>query len=241
MLGVDARVTMKPPRSLRVLVRRAIVVRPMLPRGLPALAGAALAAVLLLSAAPAPASTALELVRIARGHEEARQEDLALRRYNEALSLDPTCAEAYLGLGSLRARRGDLREAERVYTVALEHLPQLRAARLARAYVRRALGFRAQAVQDLLAGMEDDVPTLRILASWHAEDGQTPAQLAVWRKILARAEATGDASLLVEARRMVRALVILVGPADPAASPPDGNGRDDGVRRTLSVLARRGR
>src|SRR5262249_9043067 len=51
-------------------------------------------------------STALELVRLARSHEQAHQEDLALRRYMEALSLDPTCEEAYLGLGSLRARRG---------------------------------------------------------------------------------------------------------------------------------------
>lgn len=222
MLGRDARVTMK--SSIRVLCRRG-----------------ALAAALLLSAPDASASTALDLVRMARSHEQAHQEELALRRYYEALSLDPTCEEAYLGLGSLRARRGDLREAERVYSVALERLPQLRAARLARAHVRRALGAHAEAVQDLLAGMEDDVPTLRILASWHGEDGQTPAQLAVWRKIQARAEATGDTSLLLEARTMVRALVILVGPADPAASPPDGRARDGGVRRSLSVLARRGR
>lgn len=223
MLGRDARVTMNGSRSIRVLLR------------------VALAAALLLSAPHAQASTALDLVRLARSHEQAHQEELALRRYYEALSLDPTCEEAYLGLGSLRTRRGDLREAERVYSVALERLPQLRAARLARAYVRRALGAHAEAVQDLLAGMEDDVPTLRILASWHGEDGQTPAQLAVWRRIQARAEATGDTSLLVEARTMVRALVILVGPADPAASPPDGGARDGGVRRSLSVLARRGR
>src|SRR5207253_10180861 len=93
-------------------------------------------------ASPAQASSALELVKIARAHESARQEELALRRYMEALTLDPTCEEAYLGLGSLRTRRGDLREAERVYSVALEHVPQLRAARTARAWVRLALGRR---------------------------------------------------------------------------------------------------
>lgn len=181
-------------------------------------------------------STVQELVRMARAHEVAHQDDLALRRYMEALSLDPTCEEAYLGLGNLRARRGDLREAERVYTVALEHLPQLRAARNARAYVRRALGANAEAIQDLLSGLEDDVAALRVLASWYGEDGLVPAQLSVWRRIAVRAEAAQDSTLLHEARTMVRALVILVGGADPAANPPDAQG----LRRTVSTIAKRG-
>ncbi len=187
-------------------------------------------------AAPASASSALELVRIAKAHELAHEEDLAIRSYMEALALDPTCDEAYLGLGSLRTRRGDLREAERVYSVALEHRPQLRDARTARAYVRRALGYRAEAIDDLLGGAEGDIGALRVLAGWHGEDGQTPAQLAVWRRILARAEETQNATLREEAKRMVRALVILVGPADPAAAPPD----DHGVRRVLASVARKG-
>lgn len=189
------------------------------------------------SSAAASASSATELVRMARAHETAREEDLALRRYTEALSLDPTCEEAYLGLGRLRARRGDLREAERVYNVALEHLPGLRAARVGRAYVRRALGARAEAIDDLLGGGEEDPAALRVLASWYAEEGQTPAQLAVWRRIVGRAEATQDALLLHEARTMVRALVILVGPADPAAAPATD---DKSFRKLAAVLARRG-
>jgi len=189
----------------------------------------------------ASASSAMDLVRSARAHEQAHQEELALRRYNEALSLDPSCEEAYLGLGSLRARRGDLREAERVYSVALEHFPQNRPARVARAYVRRALGFNVDAIQDLLGGMEEDTGALRILASWYGEDGQTPAQLSVWRRIAGRAELTNDATLLHEARTMVRALVILVGTADPAAAPiADSRSSDLGVRRTVSLFARRG-
>jgi tetratricopeptide (TPR) repeat protein len=194
-------------------------------------------ALVLLAATPARASSALDLVEIARAHEAAHEEDLALRRYTEAISLDPTCEEAYLGLGRLRARRGDLREAERVYNLALEHLPQLRAARVGRAYVRRALGARTEAMDDLLTGAEDDPAALRILAGWYGEEGQTPAQLAVWRRILARAEATQDATLLHEARNTVRALVILVGPADPAASPATG---DKTFRRFVATLARKG-
>jgi tetratricopeptide (TPR) repeat protein len=196
----------------------------------------AIAAAVLVGAPGASASSALELVRIARAHELAHEDDLAIRRYMEALALDPTCDDAYLGLGSLRTRRGDLREAERVYTLALEHRPELRAAHTARAYVRRALGFRADAVEDLLSGAEDDVAALRVLAGWHGEDGQTPAALAVWRRILARAEQTRNAVLREEARRMVRALVILVGPADPAAAPPDNHG----VRRVAASVARKG-
>lgn len=200
--------------------------------------GSLLGALALLAPDVAAASSALELVRIARAHEVSRQEEMAVRRYMEALALDPTCEEAYLGLGALRSRLGDLREAERVYSLALEHLPQLRQARLARAYVRRALGARTEAIDDLLSagGAHDDPAALRVLAGWYGEDGQTPAQLAVWRRMLARAEASQDAQLLHEARTTVRALVILVGPADPAAAPPG----DDRVRRLVATLARRG-
>jgi tetratricopeptide (TPR) repeat protein len=207
---------------------------------LPTLAATAASLTVLFSsgAASATASSALELVRSAHAHEQAHEDDLALRRYMEALALDPTCEEAYLGLGSLRARRGDAREAERVYSMALEHLPALRAARLGRAYVRRSLGANVEATEDLLTGAEDDVAALRILASWHAEDGQRPAQLSVWRHIAALAEASQNAALLHEARTMVRALVIVVGTADPAAFPPDE--RDRGVRRTISAVAKRG-
>lgn len=189
-------------------------------------------------AAPSTASgsSALDLVRVAHAHEIAHQDDLALRRYMDALALDPTCEEAYLGLGGLRARRGELREAERVYSLALEHLPGLRAAQLARAYVRKALGARAEATADLLAGGEEDPAALRVLAGWYGEDGQTPAQLAVWRRILVRAELAQDPHLLHEARATVRALVILVGPADPAAAPPT----EDRTRRLVASVAKKG-
>ena len=190
-----------------------------------------------LGAAPAWASSALELVRIARAHETAHEDDLAARRYTEALNLDPTCEEAYLGLGKLRARNGDLREAERVYNLALEHLPGLSSARIGRAYVRRALGARTEAIADLLSGSDEDPASLRVLASWYGEEGQTPAQLAIWRRIAARAEVTQDAVLLHEARTTVRALLILVGTADPVAFPAVD---DRNVRRFLATLARRG-
>src|ERR1700722_20974902 len=97
----------------------------------------------------AHASSVTELVREARAHEAAHEDGLAARRYMEALALDPTCEEAYLGLGELRERTGEMREAERVYSVALAHAPQLKAALLGRARAERTLGARDEAEQDL--------------------------------------------------------------------------------------------
>lgn len=199
-------------------------------------AAGALGLAILVAATGASASSALDLVRLAQANEEADREDVALRRYMDALALDPTCQAAYLGLGKLRERQGDLREAERVYSVALEHVPELRAARLARARVRRALGWADAAMGDLFAGSADELEALRALAGWYGEDGLRPAQLAVWRRILVRASAAHDEARRREARTMVRALVMLVGTADPAASPADVHAS---TRAVLAALARR--
>jgi tetratricopeptide (TPR) repeat protein len=185
------------------------------------------------------ASSVTELVREARAHQVAHEDDLAARRYMEALALDPTCEEAYLGLGSLRERNGEMREAERVYSVALAHVPQLKAALVGRARARRSLGARDDAEQDLAAYAmaEDDTAVLRELATWYGEDGRTAAQLAVWRRILAVLSRTGDVEQAHEARTVVRALQILMGPVDPVISPPAPS---PPARRTMAAAARRG-
>ena len=186
----------------------------------------------------ARASSADELVREARAHEAAHKEELALRRYTEALSLDPTLADAYLGLGDLRARRGDAREAERVYSVAMEHVPGFHAALAGRARARWQMGLRDEAEKDLWAYVTDtdDKSAMRELAGWYGEEGKVPAQLAAWRRLLAVAERTSDVPLAREARTTVRALQILVGPADPVSAPAPG----DDVRRAVARVAKRG-
>jgi hypothetical protein len=107
-----------------------------------------------------------------------------------------------------------------------------------RARARWVLGRHAEAEVDLdaYATIELDLGALRELASWFGADRRTPAQLATWRRLLAFAGESGDAALEREARRMVRALVILVDSADPASSPVDA----DATRRALAVIARRG-
>jgi hypothetical protein len=146
-------------------------------------------------------------------------------------------------LGQLRARRGDAREAERVYSVALAHIPDLRAALAGRARARWALGFHDDAERDLLAYVGDgnDKAALRELAGWFGEDGRAPAQLAAWRRLLVLAERTSDTALAREARTTVRALQIMVGPADPVSAPTsDGVNDANDVRRALAHMARRG-
>jgi Flp pilus assembly protein TadD len=183
-------------------------------------------------------SSADELVRQARAHEAEHDEDVAVRRYMEALDIEPTNARAWMGLGALRMRVGDADEAERVYSSALERVPSLDAALEGRARARWALGRHAEAEADLgaYAALENSPAALRELATWYGADGRTPAELAIWRGLLGMAIEQGDAAVEREARRIVRALVILVDGADPASSPVT----PDGTRRAMAAIARRG-
>jgi tetratricopeptide (TPR) repeat protein len=183
-------------------------------------------------------SSAEELVRQARAHEAAHDEDVAVRRYMEALAIEPTSAEAWMGLGALRLRLGDAAEAERVFSSALERVPALDAALEGRARARWALGRHADAEADLdvYALHVKSRTALRELAGWYGKDVRTPAELAVWRRLLDDAVERGDLAVEREARVMVRALVILVDGCDPAASPLD----PDPTRRALAAIARRG-
>ncbi len=193
----------------------------------------------LLEARPgAASSSADELVRQAREHEAAHDDDLALRRYTEAITLDPTSGDAWLGLGTLRLKLAEPGEAERVFEAALERLPSLRSALQGRAHARWTLGRHAEAEADLetYASLEGDAEAYRELADWFGLDGRTPAQLATWRRLHAIAEGAGDGQREREARRMVRALIILVDGVDPASSPID----PDATRRALASMARRG-
>jgi tetratricopeptide (TPR) repeat protein len=185
----------------------------------------------------AASSSGDELVRQAKAHEAAHEDDVALRRYTDALSIDRTNAEAWLGLGALRLRLHEPEEAERVYVAALDQIPSLHGALRGRAEARWMMGRRAEAEADLdtYARAETDVAALRELADWYGADGRTPAQLAAWRRILVLAQG-GDPALEREARRTVRALVILVDGADPAASPV----APDATRRGMARIAARG-
>ena len=180
-----------------------------------------------------------ELVRQAQAHEAAREEDVAARRYTEALSIEATHAGAWIGLGDLRMRLGELAEAERVFTAARARVPSLSRALERRARIRWAMGRHVEAEADLEQFAEEtgDSSGFRALAGWFGADGRTPRQLATWRRLLRWADEREDRSLYAEARLMVRALVALVGDADPASCPIE----PDSTRSALANMARRGR
>lgn len=194
--------------------------------------GALLAAVL--PARLAHASAALDLVAMAQAHEAQADDDVAIRRYTEALTLDPSCEAAYVGLGALREKRGDVREAERVYTMALSHLPNSSEAKIGRARARWSMGYADLAAKDLEDAAREDPRALAKLGLWYMTAGQMPAALAVWRVILTRAKATNDEALTREARIHIKALSTVV-VTDPVAHPVDAKG----IRKAIAQMADR--
>ena len=175
----------------------------------------------------AEAGSCDELVRSAKAHETAGETDVALRVYNDAVRLDPTCTNAWLGLGNLRAKTGDAAEAERVFDAALSHVPALSDAIAGRARSRWRLGRGPEAEEDMRQYVERSAPNdpraalagLVELASWYAAMNRPPAQLACWRRVAALAHGVDDA-LETRAKTTVRALSLVVGPADPVTHPP---------------------
>jgi tetratricopeptide (TPR) repeat protein len=182
-------------------------------------------------------SSADELVRQAQAHERANEPDMAARRYTEALWIDPAHATAWLGLGALRLKLDDAGEAEHVYTAALEHMPTLTLALEGRARARWRLGQHRAAEIDMerYTAASGDAAATRELAKWYASDGRLPAELALWRRLLAFAMDRSDWSGVREARTVVLALTVLVDGADPASAPME----PDATRLALAAIARR--
>jgi tetratricopeptide (TPR) repeat protein len=168
---------------------------------------------------------------LAQGNEE-----VAIRRYSEALALDGTCEPCFLGLGALREKRGDLKEAERVYSAALLRRADFPDVRIARARVRWRLERREDAVADLeeAAARTPRADVFRELVSKYRELRQVPAQLRAARQLLSFAEHAQDDALAQEARVLVTALVLVAGPTDPVAQPTT----PDHVRRALARATR---
>ena len=191
---------------------------------------------LLLLSGTAHASSATELIASARRAEAAHDDDVAARRYTEALTLDATVADGWLALGALRVRQGDPLEAERVYSACISRLPGLLQARLEHAEALHALGRVTEAVTEIEALARTEPQERRRIATWYAHDGLYPAALATWRSVLTRATEDGDAVTQREARAMVRALVLFAKPVDPAAFPSTTNK----VRQILGRIARNG-
>lgn len=181
---------------------------------------------------------ARQLSAQAAAQAAANQPEAAARLYLEALSIDGSHGPAYLGLAAIRARSGDLREAEQTYTTAIDRIPGFWEAYHARALLRRRTQRRVEARADLAGALglrRDDAALLELLASWHAEDGEFPRALALYRQLRARVEQDGDEATVARVRLRVKALGLLVGGADPLRARHPGR---DAVRQALEGLAR---
>jgi tetratricopeptide (TPR) repeat protein len=163
----------------------------------------------------------------------------AAQAYTEALRLDATYGPAWLELARLRGVTGDAREAERLYDRAVR-LPDVAVQALAdRASLRRSLRRDTEALRDLAAAVDlapTDQELAERLAAWYIEKRAWPAALAVWRRLAASLEASGDAESQRRARIQVRALSLLAAETDPVGS---GHNHSSWVRRALAQTGSR--
>jgi tetratricopeptide (TPR) repeat protein len=185
-----------------------------------------------------PGSAAAELTRQGREHANNGDDPLAMRRFAEAVRLDPSYGPAYLALAAARERTGDFPEAERTYNVAIEHIPNFVAALRARAALLRRMGESTREIADLehVARLTEEPDSLRALAARYVENKAWPAALTMFRCLHVLAEERGDEALVREAALRVRALAVLCGELDPVLA---GSAERGPVRRALASVARR--
>ncbi|MET0593431.1 MAG: tetratricopeptide repeat protein, partial [Polyangiaceae bacterium] len=184
-------------------------------------------------------SAAAELTRQGRDHARQGDDALAMRRFSDAVRLDPSHGPAYLELAAVRERAGDPVEALKTYDVAIEHVPDFIAAFRARAALLRKMGEVSREIADLehLTRIAEGPDTLRALATRYAEEKAWPAALATFRKLRAWAEEHGDEPVRKAAHLQVRALMVLSAELDPVVA---GRADHGWTRRAIANIARRG-
>lgn len=196
---------------------------------------AVVSVVALVFAGEARASSVDELIASAERQIAQGNEDVALRRYTDAVTLDRSCERCYLGLGALREKRGDFPEALRVYTVGLANRAEGAKLRIARAGALWRVGQREEAVKELeeAAARGGGVDALRALAARYRELKRVPAELAVVRRIARIAERDGNEALKQEMSVLAAALSLVAASLDPVGQPA----APDAARRALARAA----
>lgn len=195
-------------------------------------------------ASAAPSGSAALLVTQGKQREADGDELSAIKRYSDALAIDPAHEDAYLALGALRTKRNELAEAESVYDVATVRVPGSRAVYFQRGRVRRLRGRFADARVDLrrawlLEGSSaslDELAIVRELIGIAHEQREPAAELLGWRRVLAIARARSDAAVAKEASIQARALALFVGEIDPVTL---GRASTEPFRKSLASVARR--
>jgi tetratricopeptide (TPR) repeat protein len=185
----------------------------------------------------AAASGATDLTSEGRGALAAGDDHRAVRLFTEAIALDRSLGDAYVGLARVRMKLGDAREAERALSAGLVHAPLHDALYESRARARRALGWHGDAIADMheYATRVSTIEVWETYADFCGEGGQFPAQLAAWRRLADLADKLQREELQLKARRIGTALQLLVDTADPVLAP----GLADPSRQAMASLAKR--
>jgi tetratricopeptide (TPR) repeat protein len=182
---------------------------------------------------------AVQRTRAGRDHAAHGDQDAALRSFMDAIGFDATYGPAYLALGEMYEARGDFVEAERAFSMGIDHVVGFFEALCGRARLRARLHRSSDAIADLEAALSlkpEEQGVLRELAGAYIAARAFPAALAVARRRRLAAEAVGDKRGAGEARAEVAALEGLVGEADPVAAGRSARGA---VRRALWAAERK--
>ncbi|GAC1352376.1 MAG: hypothetical protein NVS3B20_10600 [Polyangiales bacterium] len=192
-----------------------------------------------------PSSGAAILVRQGREHEANGDSLTAIKRYTDALFLDPAAEEAYLALGSVREKQGDLAEAEVVYSLGSKNVSSSSEVVLGRGRVRRLRGQLSEAANDVslamrMIGRVSSRTEVAALQEWillKQNQKELAAELGGWRRLLVVARTLADVALTKDASLKVRALGVFLGDIDPAMR---GASESNADLRTFAAIARRG-
>jgi tetratricopeptide (TPR) repeat protein len=126
--------------------------------------------------------------------------DEADRAFDDALRVDPACAEAWAGLAMVAEARADYAASVDLYLRCLENAPDNLVALLGLFQASVRLGSFATIVHYLSVYLErhpDDVAVLYCLATLHARDGRRSEARAALGRILRLAPAHPEAAALL--------------------------------------------
>jgi Tfp pilus assembly protein PilF len=184
-------------------------------------------------------ATARELVRQGREYASRQEDASAIRRFSDALVIDPTYGPAYVELGAARERTGDIDEAERVYERGIAYAPRFSGTYLARGELRQRRGERAQAAMDFETASRlggGDARSLQKIAAHEVAVRAWPAALARYRWLATSAAVSHDLEQEHDASVQAAALSILCAELDPVRAGATGRGW---VRASEASVARR--
>ena len=128
---------------------------------------------------------AIEMTRQGSEHAARGDGSVGVRRFLEAIAFDPTYAPAYLALGELHEASGDPAEAERAYSMGIDHVGRWAGGLRARAKLRARSSRLTEAIADLEAAADvepEDAALLLELEEAYVANRALVAALAVARR-----------------------------------------------------------